>query len=106
VSEAITFKNVSRFGDLDLPLLGRVVEHGEEFELPLEQALLLRDQPDLWEHVAGDFPEDTSYDALKVDELRALLADRSLDTSGKKSDLIARLEEADQAAADHQGANQ
>lgn len=42
------FKNVSSSGDLELPLVGRVVEAGEVFEVSDEQGLLLVDQPALW----------------------------------------------------------
>jgi hypothetical protein len=38
------FKNVSDYGDLDFPLLGRVVEHGEVFELTAEQAKHIKGQ--------------------------------------------------------------
>lgn len=98
MSDAITFKNVSRFGDLDLPLVGGVVAAGEEFEVTLDQARQLQQQPDLWEHVSGDIPAPDEYASFKVDELKQLLAARDLDTSGKKDELIARLEEADAAA--------
>lgn len=37
------------------------------------------------------------YTGLKVDELRALLEERNLETSGVKSDLIQRLEDDDDA---------
>ena len=37
-------KNVSPVGDLDIPLLGRVVAAGEEFEVTAEQAGLLLPQ--------------------------------------------------------------
>jgi hypothetical protein len=33
-----TFKNVSPYGDLDVPLLGRVVKAGEVFEVTPDQA--------------------------------------------------------------------
>lgn len=45
-------KNVSRFGDLDVPLLGREVAHGEVVDVTDEQAALLLAQPDNWEPVA------------------------------------------------------
>lgn len=32
-----TLKNVSPYGDLDVALLGRVIEAGEEFEVTAEQ---------------------------------------------------------------------
>jgi hypothetical protein len=42
------FKNVSSSGDLDLPLIGRVVKAGEVFEVSSEQAALLAEQPAIW----------------------------------------------------------
>ena len=46
-----SFKNVSPQGDLDLPLLGRVVAAGEVFETTAEQAVFLSAQPDVWQPV-------------------------------------------------------
>ncbi|CAK7274586.1 hypothetical protein SEPCBS57363_006240 [Sporothrix epigloea] len=40
----------------------------------------------------------TDYASLKVEELKKLLSDRSLPLSGKKADLVARLQENDEAA--------
>ena len=34
MSESITLRNVSPLGDLDVPILRRIVEAGEEFEVP------------------------------------------------------------------------
>lgn len=48
---AYIVKNVSPFGDLDLPLLGRVVEHGEEVELSKADAENLVGQPANWQPV-------------------------------------------------------
>lgn len=41
-------KNVSPFGDLDVPLLGRVVESGSITEVTDAQAEILLQQPDNW----------------------------------------------------------
>ena|GEM_PF-4026420 len=41
-------KNVSSQGDLELPLLGRIVKAGEVFEVPADVAELLGVQPDVW----------------------------------------------------------
>lgn len=41
-------KNVSTQGDLELPLLGRIVKAGEVFEVPADVAELLVVQPDVW----------------------------------------------------------
>jgi hypothetical protein len=38
-------KNVSPMGDLDVPLIGRVVAAGETFEVADEDGALLVDQP-------------------------------------------------------------
>ena len=45
------FKNVSNQGDLDLPLIGRVIVAGEVFEVTADQAELLSAQPDVWQPV-------------------------------------------------------
>lgn len=45
------FKNVSPQGDLDLPLVGRVIAAGEVFDVTPEQAELLAQQPAVWEPV-------------------------------------------------------
>lgn len=42
---SIKVKNISPFGHLDVPLLGRVVEAGEVFEALDEEAALLLVQP-------------------------------------------------------------
>lgn len=44
-----SFKNVSSQGDLDLPLVGRVVAAGEVFEATADQAVQLSAQPDVWQ---------------------------------------------------------
>ena len=48
------FKNVSPLGDLELPLLGRVVESGEVFDLDESLAHLLDGQDATWEPVDPD----------------------------------------------------
>lgn len=45
------FTNVSPQGDLELPLLGRVITAGETFEVTPAQGALLEKQPDLWQLV-------------------------------------------------------
>ncbi len=44
-------KNVSPLGDLDVPLLGRVVKSGEAVELPADLAEGFTAQPDVWQVV-------------------------------------------------------
>lgn len=46
-------RNVSPFGDLDVPLLGRVVASGETVEVTEEQAELLLQQPDNYQPVGA-----------------------------------------------------
>ena len=45
------FKNISSSGDLELPLVRRVIAAGETFEVTEEQAELLAAQPDVWQRV-------------------------------------------------------
>lgn len=45
------FKNISPVGDLELPLIGRVVEHGEVIEVSDAQAERLEGQEGTWEPV-------------------------------------------------------
>ena len=42
-------RNVSRFGDLEVPLLGRGVKHGEAVDVTAEQAEQLLLQADNWQ---------------------------------------------------------
>lgn len=44
-------KNVSPRGDLDVPLLGRVVAAGEVVDVNADHANRLLDQPDNWQKV-------------------------------------------------------
>ena len=44
-------KNVSPLGELDVPLLGRFIEHGEEFEVSEDQAERLLPQAENYEPV-------------------------------------------------------
>ena len=47
-------KNVSRFGDLEVPLLGRVVAHGEVVDVTAEQAEQLLLQADNWQAIPAE----------------------------------------------------
>lgn len=47
-------KNVSPLGELDVPLLGRFVDYGEEFEVTKEQAERLLPQAENYEPVDDD----------------------------------------------------
>lgn len=46
-------KNVSPFGDLDVPLLGRVIASGETVDVTDEQAETLLQQPDNYQAVGA-----------------------------------------------------
>lgn len=56
-------KNVSPFGDLDIPLLGRVVSAGATVEVTDEQAAILLRQEDNF-HAAGDGAGDIKKESL------------------------------------------
>ena len=43
-----SFRNVSSVGDLEVPVLGRVVRGGEVFEVPADLGVLFEAQPDVW----------------------------------------------------------
>ncbi|MEB0001603.1 hypothetical protein QN357_01460 [Cryobacterium sp. RTC2.1] len=43
------YRNVSPLGDLDTPIVGRIVEAGEVIELPAERAVFLVGQDETWE---------------------------------------------------------
>lgn len=45
------FKNISPQGDLDFPLLGRVIAAGEVFDASDAQSIQLSAQPDLWQPI-------------------------------------------------------
>ena len=46
------FKNVSPFGDLEVPVLGRVISAGEVFEVPADLAAGFAEQSNNWTAVA------------------------------------------------------
>lgn len=91
------FKNISPQGALDLPLLGRIIAAGEEFEVGPEDAKHLTRQPGVWQRLDG-------YNIRNVAELREILTERELETRGNKAELIDRLVESDEAN-DQQGAS-
>lgn len=47
------FKNISPLGDLDLPLLQRVVKAGEVIEVSPEQAAHLEGQTETWQPITN-----------------------------------------------------
>lgn len=48
------FKNVSPLGDLEVPVLRRVVAAGEVFDVPESVGVLLKDQPDVFQVVKSE----------------------------------------------------
>ncbi len=51
-------RNVSPYGDLDVPLLGVVVLAGETVDVTAEQAKILLDQTENWAAVAATKSEE------------------------------------------------
>lgn len=47
------FKNVSPLGDLEVPVLGRVVKAGETFEVPADLTESFAAQSDVWQPVTA-----------------------------------------------------
>lgn len=90
------FKNISKFGDIDLPLIGRIVEAGEIFEATPDQSELLILQPDLWQPIQ---PDDLT--TLTLADLKAIAKQRDIDTTGlkTKADYLGALQPAPAAAA-------
>ncbi|MGH9907773.1 MAG: SAP domain-containing protein [Pyrinomonadaceae bacterium] len=94
----------------DLPNFGVVNTQGKPVPTPLTEKELqprkgnltkpqLRgeDEDEETEEEFVEVPENTDYANWTNDQLRAELADRDLSVEGRKSDLVARLEESDQA---------
>jgi hypothetical protein len=52
------FKNVSPLGDLEVPVLGRVVKAGEVFEVPADLGESFAAQSDVWEPVTAKKGDD------------------------------------------------
>ncbi|NQX36252.1 hypothetical protein [Herbiconiux sp. VKM Ac-2851] len=79
-----TVTNISPQGDLELPLIGRVVAAGESVEVPADVAEKLAAQPDVW-LVTSSTP--------KIADLRAAAEERGIDLTGlkKKADIEAAL---------------
>ena len=79
-----TLRNTNPLGAVDLPLIGRSLAAGEEFEVTDEQATNLLAQVGNYEVVGADL------DSLTVPELEKYAADRDIDLTGltKKPDII------------------
>lgn len=80
-------KNTSPLGEVDLPLIGRTLAAGEEFEVSDEQASALLLQAGNYEVVNADL------DDLTIPELEEYAAARDIDLTGltKKPDIIAAI---------------
>lgn len=61
------FKNVSPFGDLDLPLVGGVVQHGHQVKVSREEAKQIVGQPANWQPVGWD-PAELEDDEEGADQ--------------------------------------
>lgn len=85
----------SPLGALEIPTVLGAVEPGAEFDVDLDIAVNLLDQDALYAVPGG-------WDALTVDDLKAVATHRGIPAGGKKNDLIAAIvagpimEEADQ----------
>jgi hypothetical protein len=107
-------RNTNPLGAVELPLVGRVLEAGEEFDVTPEQAHALLPQVGNYEpaddeaqsvadalNAPADEPEPTppgvtppvDLSAMKVDELKQYAADRGIDIGGasKKDEIVAAL---------------
>lgn len=80
-------RNVNPLGDVDVPILGRTLEAGEEFETDDETAALLLAQVGNYAAV-GD-----AMDVMTVEQLKELAAERDVDLTGltKKADIVAAI---------------
>jgi hypothetical protein len=81
---SVKVKNISPFGHLDVPLVGRVVEAGEVFDATEEQAALLLMQP--FHYAPGDKAAEAFLKALQpAEEVPAVAAPaaESTDASGE-----------------------
>lgn len=80
------FKNVSPLGALDLPLVGRVVAHGEVIEVPVDKAKHLQGQAD-WEPVKTTRSRTGNQEADQAPEQDATqTADGDHDAAGTDQD--------------------
>ena len=80
-------RNTNPLGEVDLPLIGRTLAPGEEFEVDDDTAAALLAQ-------AGNFaPVGDALDAMTVDQLRDLADQKGVDLTGltKKADIEAAI---------------
>ncbi|WP_125777192.1 hypothetical protein [Antribacter gilvus] len=83
-------KNVSRFGALDVPLLGRIVDADEVIEVTDEQASRLLDQADNWR----PFHPTDENDPLRGQALDEALKAAGLPITGSADEKRQRLVDA------------
>lgn len=81
-----TLKNANPLGAVDLPLIGRTLEAGEEFEVSDEHAAVLLEQ-------VGNYELAKGLDDLTVPELKKYAEDRDIDLTGltAKPEIIAAI---------------
>lgn len=84
-----TLRNVNPLGEVDLPLIGRTLGAGEEFDVTDAQAALLLAQAGNYEAVDAE-----DLNALTIPELEDLAAAKGVDLTGitKKADIIAAID--------------
>jgi hypothetical protein len=58
-------RNISPYGDLDVPLLGRIVAAGEAVDVTDEAAAVLLDQTENWEPAGGPTTATGPVDATE-----------------------------------------
>lgn len=82
-----TLKNTNPLGDVDLPLIGRSLAAGEEFEVSDEQAATLLAQAGNYEVVNADL------DAFTIPQLEEYAEARGIDLTGlsKKPEIISAI---------------
>lgn len=82
----VTLVNTNPLGEVDVPLVGRILAADEEFEVSAEVAAVLLEQ-------VGNFAPKANLDDLTVDQLRDLANERGADPTGatKKAEIVAAL---------------
>lgn len=80
-------RNVNPLGEVDVPLIGRTLGPGEEFDVDDDTAKVLLAQ------VGNYAPVGDAMDAMTIDELKALAEEHDVDLTGltKKADIVAAI---------------
>jgi hypothetical protein len=80
-------RNTNPLGAVDLPLIGRALEPGEEFEVTDDQA------GELLKQVGNYAPVGDAMDVMTVEDLKALAEEHDVDLTGltKKADIVAAI---------------